>query len=373
MNINLRFAALLLVLFLLMATACTKEEVLPEEPETSTGVDEDDEDDDDPEVSLADFSYVDLIDRYEFTSTATGEGLTYKWEVAGNTLAVAFLSDNTATTSFLLPDVPEATAVDVTLTVTQTDGSGSVTTASTTQSVPLPELSWFRKYGWGTSVTSEHSNNVAYDWYVDQAYTGAYSSINCGPACVTMAIQWALPGFTKTTEEARNYYLPSLNGWWFTTDIVNYLGLHNIPNKYIALPNAGGLKTALDAGSIAILCLDMYYIRYRTYEQLPVDKFYVANTVGWGHFIVVKGYKTVNGQELLEVYDPSSSGKRYAQNNALMGIDRLYRTEDILQSAAIWWPNAIVVSKHGGSSAAAFAQSGIPALDPRTVVPQKGR
>jgi hypothetical protein len=79
----------------------------------------------------------------------------------------------------------------------------------------------------------------------------------------------------------------------------------------------------------------MYYIRKQTKGlQWPVDKFYYADNVDWGHFIVIKGYKIVDKHVLFEVYDPASS--MTYPNGTYMGKDRLYRAEDLMNSADIW-------------------------------------
>ncbi|MDR0620077.1 MAG: hypothetical protein LBG17_09285 [Bacteroidales bacterium] len=315
---------------------------------------------------VTDFNYEDKIDRYEFTTTSTESDLTYKWEVVNSTHPVVFNAATAATSYFLLPEISEQTSVDIKHTIANDKSSGTIT-----KSVSLPALTWFRKYSFGTALTSEHSNNVGYDWYVDQGTTGNYSGINCGPACVTMAIKWANPDFTGTTEDARNHYLPERNGWWYTDDITGYLSEYNVPNATVSFPDADVLITQLDEGNIVILCLDMYYIRSQEYEQWPVDKFYSTNGAGWGHFIVVKGYKTLGDRVFLEAYDPYSLGHRYVKNNMFMGLDRLYRAEDIVQSADLWWKYAIVIAKHGAGGAMHKASMNV--VPPQHIPRQKGR
>ncbi|MDR0737737.1 MAG: C39 family peptidase [Prevotellaceae bacterium] len=318
------------------------------------------------EPLVADFNYEDKIDRYEFTSTSTDDNLTYRWEVVNSTLPIVFSAANAVTSYFLLPDISEQTAVDIKHTVANGESSGTIT-----KSVSLPPLTWYRKYSFGTALTSERSNNVNYDWYIDQGSSGNYSNINCGPACVTMAIKWAKSDFTGTAEEARDRYLPELNGWWYTNNIIDYLNEYDIPNTTIPLPNADALIAELDNGNIVILCLDMYYIRSQEYEQWPVDKFYPTRSADWGHFIVVKGYKILGTRVFLEAYDPYSLGHRYVKNNAFLGLDRLYRAEDIVQSTDIWWKYAIVIAKHGAGGA--INKASINAVSPQNIPNQKGR
>ncbi len=68
----------------------------------------------------------------------------------------------------------------------------------------------------------------AYEWYIDQADTGSSSENNCGPSSVTMALKWYDQAFSKTAEDARKTY-PRDGGWWYTSDIINYLRLYLVP------------------------------------------------------------------------------------------------------------------------------------------------
>jgi hypothetical protein len=69
------------------------------------------------------------------------------------------------------------------------------------------------------------------------------------------------------------------------------------------------LRAELDKGNIAILCLDMYFIRDETKGRWHVDKFYPTANTGWGHFIVVKGYRMVDGSISLKHMIPTDSPK----------------------------------------------------------------
>jgi hypothetical protein len=286
---------------------------------------------------LVDFNFEDMIDRYVMINKSTdpdGDALTFTWESSNNDISFNEGTD----TYFLLPYRAGNSTTDIKLSVT--DGIYTVSAAKT---LPVPETTWYRVYGMGKSIQSFVANDVNYEWFIDQNQTGKYSDKNCGPACVTMALKWVYPNFNKTTEDARNTYRAS-GGWWYTADVSNYLNRYDASGKVISFGTnkSKSLMAELDKGNIAILCLDMYYIRKETKgAEWPVDKFYKADNVNWGHFIVVKGYKIVDKHVLFEVYDPASS-KKYV-NGTYMGKDRLYRAEDIMHSANIWWKYAIIV------------------------------
>ena len=126
---------------------------------------------------------------------------------------------------------------------------------------------------------------------------------------------------------------------------MNYLNINAVNNKTISLSNVGVLTDEIDNGNIVILCLDMYYISNEINNYWHINKFYTTKGDGWGHFILLKGYKIVDGKLLFEFYDPYSYGKKYS-DNALKGIDRYYSDSDIDQATEIWWDYAIVVSKN---------------------------
>jgi len=93
----------------------------------------------------------------------------------------------------------------------------------------------------------------------------------------------------------------------------------------------------------------MYCIRYESFGEHRINKFYQTNSSGWGHFIVVKGYKQVDEIFYFEIYDPFSLGQMY-KDNTLKGKNRYYRSDDIYTATSIWWNYAIVVSEKGSKN-----------------------
>lgn len=235
---------------------------------------------------------------------------------------------------------------------------------SKSKEITIPFLSQNRKYGFGINSQSERSNNRSYDWYFDQMNTGIYSGINCGPTATTMAIMWADENFDKSPEDARNTFR-SNGGWWYTTDINNYLALNYVNRSTIQLYSMSLVKEQIDNNNIVILCLDMFYVKANTgLSERRVDKFYSTNSTGWGHFIVIKGYKIVDNQLFYEAYDPYSFGMRY-NDNSIKGKNRYYRSEDLNNATNNWWDYAIVVTKSSGKIN--------NALDEKSIPVQKGR
>ncbi len=199
------------------------------------------------------------------------------------------------------------------------------------------------------TIRSQKSLNKSYNFYIDQFDGSAYQSINCGPTVTTMAIKWADSTFTKTPVDARSLIRP-LGGWWFTGDVQNYLSQNGISNAVDTLKNIDSLvKTNIDNNNLVILCLDMYYVPENEIEYQHTQKFYDANTVGWGHFLLVKGYVQLNNGFYLEIHDPYSDGQLYAgfDSTQIKGQDRYYLDDNIKLSAGIWWPYVIRVAPKG--------------------------
>jgi len=184
-------------------------------------------------------------------------------------------------------------------------------------------------WGLGINLTYDHSNNVNYEWYIDQATTGVHRNMNCGPACATMVCKWANPDFTKTAEEARNAYPDVGPGWTYST-VENYLMDNEIVYTSVGwLYNANDIKNILDSGHIGIMGLNMFDVSMATGNpEWRKDRFYSASP-GMGHFIVIKGYKIVDEITWFEVYDPWSYYARY-DDGSLKGRDRYYKGSELV-------------------------------------------
>ncbi|MDE5421094.1 C39 family peptidase [Ancylomarina sp. DW003] len=290
-----------------------------------------------PEV---DFNYSIEIDEIRLTDKSNDlddDPLTCTWSTESKLIRLSNINGHSSL--FTLSELNQKQKLDVTLTVSDTESENSIT-----KTITLPELTEARKIGLGAEVTEEKSNNVDYEWYFDQANTGKYADVNCGPTVATMAIKWTNESFSGIPEDARSAFRPE-GGWWYTSDIIPYLNKNNVSNYTIKLPTINKVKEELDEGNIVIICLDMYYITEQKKNNWHVDKFYTTKTKDWGHFIIAKGYKVVDGKVFYEIYDPNGYGKIYSDGSN-KGIDRYYRAEDLDISTNIWWDNAIVISRN---------------------------
>ncbi len=294
--------------------------------------------DEDNHPPVADFTYEFQSMIYTLISNSTdkeSDVLTYDWYCSADSIDI--INSDKKTAYFSIPSLDEPLEVTISLVVSDGEYSDSVS-----RTIVIPATSLLELWGLGKSLQEEKSNNTNYEWYMDQMGTGSCSSVNCGPTSATMAIKWFSETFDKTPEDARNtYYLDC--GWWYTNNIIDYLDKYTVNNKTISITTTDVLINELDNDNIMILCLDMYYIRKQEADEMHVDKFYSAENTGWGHFIVIKGYKKVDDITFFEVYDPCCFGKLYS-NNTLKGKDRYYRDEDINLATNNWWDYAIVIS-----------------------------
>ena len=246
--------------------------------------------------------------------------------------------NNTAATS--------AISYDFTQPVTLTLSSSKSPQTLTFKIIVENEMQFFGLYG---TMVNQKSLNKSYNFYYDQFDGSAFQAINCGPAVTTMAIKWADSTFNKTPAYARSLIRPQ-GGWWFTGDVSSYLGENGISSSTDTLVNIDSLvKTNIDHNNLLIFCLDMYYVPQNPVDYQHTQKFYEAGTVGWGHFLLVKGYKQVSTGFYLEVYDPYAHGVHYPgfDNAQIKGRDRYYLADDIRASANIWWPYVITVAQKG--------------------------
>ncbi len=175
------------------------------------------------------------------------------------------------------------------------------------------------------------SNNRPYEWYMDQGDTGEFAGINCGPTSTAMILKWLNRNSLVTGESLRNE-IPANGNWWSTVIIQNYMnrnGIFYFTHRY----NQQTLVDAINAGRIALVCLNMSMIERNFNAESNIGRFYDDVT---GHFIVVKGYKYIQNELYFEVYDPFSMGAEYA-NGIRKGQDRLYKATEFGRAVTNWW------------------------------------
>ncbi len=220
----------------------------------------------------------------------------------------------------------------------------------------------------GTTQSGYAHRDRAYEWYIDQADTGTYANNNCGPSSVTMAIKWYNSAFNRTAEDARNTY-PEGGGWWYTSDIINYLNLYSVPNTTSAFTGTNQLVGLLSQSNLVILCIDTTYLAYDSTAAHRVGRFY---GYAGGHFLVVKGWRTTNSGLFFEVYDPNNWHAAYADLTP-KGRNRHYAASDLASAISHWWNYLMVVHPPTSGGGGPAQSSWLRPVDPARIPQAWGR
>jgi len=236
-------------------------------------------------------------------------------------------------------------------------------------------------FGIAGNVTVSKSLNRNYNFYFDQFDGSTLQAINCGPAVTTMAIKWADQTYTGTPLQARTDIYAN-GDWWYTDSISKYLDDHGVSNTTVMISDFDNLiKSSIDNNKLVILCLDMYsFIDYNNKDYQHTNKFYQTLNAGWGHFLLVKGYKQTTTGLYLEVYDPYTNHRVYEDDFSQQifglqqpkGKDRYYPSSTIAQSAHLWWPYVIVVAPKG-QAITTTAVTGGRTVHPSQIKPARGQ
>ena len=227
------------------------------------------------------------------------------------------------------------------------------------------------QWGLGDSQTAYVHCDRPCDWYVDQADTGAGSNNNCGPSSTAMAIKWHNPSSSVTAEQARDWsYGWRGNGWWYTSDVTAYLALCSVPCSIGSLTNSAQLAGLLADGNLVVLCLNTAYLPLNANPEQRVGRFY---GYAGGHFLVVKGARTVSGQLFFETYDPNNWHAAYADGSP-KGRNRHLLAADLASAVKNWWPYAIVVPPPSPAGKSPRPPSPwLNPVDPRSIPHAPGR
>jgi hypothetical protein len=217
-------------------------------------------------------------------------------------------------------------------------------------------------WGLGAAQTAYVHTDRPYDWYIDQADTGACANNNCGPSCVTMGIKWYNPAFNKTVADARNTYFRD-GGWWYTSDVINYLRLYGVPSTTSAFTGTNQLMGVLSQTNLVILCLNTAYLMQNAATEYRVGRFYDFAS---GHFLVVKGWRKVGSALFFEVYDPNNWHAAYADRTP-KGRNRHLPAAELADAIANWWNYLIVIPPPGGGANLATSAWLTP-VDPDRIV-----
>lgn len=233
-----------------------------------------------------------------------------------------------------------------------------------------------------------HDIRTQYDWYVPQAITDGFpmnyygdysytSGVDCGPASIAMVLRYLSKGMVDPKPgdvRSRVPVLMNKRQITSTSDLVNMLGSYNINSVNVYSPSSSlreiiissiindqlivapiqankisiGLnleQIAAEPGADPPSCPNnksctnidgiMYAYNNQTGLNYDLGRYY---DFGGGHWIVIKGLGTYNGEDYLIVYDPNSwiKNSKYWYEDAggdlsmLKGFDRWYKFDEVI-------------------------------------------
>ncbi|MFD2162115.1 hypothetical protein ACFSJU_06900 [Paradesertivirga mongoliensis] len=206
-----------------------------------------------------------------------------------------------------------------------------------------------RRIGLGNVVTEEKRLVKEYEWYVAQDGTGSGSKVNGAFACVAMALKW-VDIFKYNSIDVASMRGTGPAGPVDPEAVDRQFTSRNIFFKLITLSKDPlDVTEHIDRGNLVILLTDFSVIPYNELEQQYTNRFYplLDKTISTtGHWILVKGYKKVDGILYYETYDPFSKSEVY-DNGEPKGRNRYYAATYVTNGLfrANGWPYAFVIDK----------------------------
>ncbi len=169
---------------------------------------------------------------------------------------------------------------------------------------------------------------------------------NCGPISALMLAKYINASFITNDlnadiTKARKIVMKtnSAHYWWRMSDIKKYLQHMAIQYDVIKMHKTQHISerkkqlvSVIDNQGVALINIDMNNIP----EGLEVGKAYgTFSFLGarWGHFLVIVGYKEINGKLVFEIHD--------SNNNK--GKNRLFHADEIVGAISDYNPEVIFV------------------------------
>ena len=197
-------------------------------------------------------------------------------------------------------------------------------------------------WGLGVKVTKSVSNNRDYEWYVDQCFTGRNSEKNCGPSVLEMSARWQCKESNIQVSDIVDKYIPDETAFLgvYFTELYKWMEDYKLNPTWLKDATVDSIINELNRGNILIVVLDLQQLKYNYGLTQRIGKPY---DLKGAHYVIIKGYKEVDNKLYFEIYDPISANMRYADGQ-LIGIDRYYDTEELMNSIKCYFPDIIIVS-----------------------------
>ena len=161
---------------------------------------------------------------------------------------------------------------------------------------------------------------------------------NCGPIAALMLSKYSRQISLSNNLKANIQRLrksiqrnPTSNRWWNNDDIKKYFSQEGIKYSSMDIKNKYTIKNQLDKHGIAIINVNMNNLSRGKAIGKPYSTFPFPG--GWGHYLVVVGYKQVGKRLLFEIHDSYIKG----------GNNRLYDADEIQFALKRYNPEILVV------------------------------
>lgn len=163
---------------------------------------------------------------------------------------------------------------------------------------------------------------------------------NCGPIAALMLSNYVLKTSSSKNLQAKIRHARNItqnnkssNRWWTIDDVKKYFSLESIRHKSLTIQNKYSITNQLDKKGIVLININMNNLSRG--EKVGKPYFTFPFPGGWGHFLVIVGYKKVGGKILFEIHDS------YIKN----GNNRLYDADEIQFALKRYNPEILVVKR----------------------------
>jgi len=172
---------------------------------------------------------------------------------------------------------------------------------------------------------------------------------NCGPISALMLAKYINSDFAEgdlntAIVKARKITMKDKSQgvdyrWWNMRDIKKYLTHMSVRYDEVVMRNNLPLEkrkneiiSRLNQGNVVLINVNMNDLPYNSEVGKPYITFPLLGKA-WGHFLVIVGYKEVNGQMAFEIHDS------YSKN----GKNRMFYAKNIVKSINSYNPEVIFV------------------------------
>ncbi len=188
-----------------------------------------------------------------------------------------------------------------------------------------------------TTSTNAQSNDPFGDIYITRK---AGDLSNCGPIAALMLSNYfkktaSSPNLLAKISYARKISQVNKNSnrWWRIGDVKKYFSHEKIKHKSVTFQNKYTITNQLDKNGIVLINVNMNNLSRG--KEIGKPYFTFPFPGGWGHFLVIVGYKKVGNKLLFEVHDS------YVRN----GNNRLYDADEIQFALNRYNPEILIVKR----------------------------